>query len=152
MTELPEPYRSDQIQLFALCIWREARGEPYAAKRGIAWVIRNRCLLAPLEGFHKDISSNILKRWAFSSFNEGDVNSTKYPKATDPSWIDSLKAARDVTADPTKGACFYYSRPLMTPPSAWGKVEHSAAIGGLQFYRIPDSFPKWSPPPEMASG
>ena len=135
-----EPYASDPFKLLALCIWREARGESYEAKLGVAWTIKNRCSQAPKEGFKPDIAGNILKPWAFSSFMEGDPNSVKYPAETDPSWQFSMTAAIDPAADPTNKAVFYYSLPLTAPPKAWGEVgkhiEHSATIGGLEFYRL----------------
>lgn len=145
LAPLSEPYDSDPAQLLALCIWREARGESIAAKYGVAWVIMNRCKMAPAQGFKHDVPGNILHPWAFSSFMEGDVNATKYPEPTDPSWQDSLTVAESVTRteDPTNDAVFYFSLPLTSPPlkkdgtCAWGNVEHAASIGGLQFYRIP---------------
>lgn len=132
---LREPYASDPTQLLALCIWREARGEPHAAKLGVAWTIKNRCLVAPAQGFRFDIPHNVLKPGAFSSFLQGDPNSARYPESSDPSWIDSLKAAESVEADPTGGAVFYFSRPLTEPPHDWGEVTGTATIGGLHFYR-----------------
>lgn len=136
-----EPYASDDALLLALCIWREARGEPLRAKCGVAHTVFNRCKLAPREGFKRDVRANILKPWAFSSFMDGDVNSVKYPAENDPSWRESLQAARALTADPTLGAVFYYSLPLTAPPKAWGAVEHTVDIGGLHFYRLPDTIP-----------
>lgn len=133
---LKEPYLSDPTQLLALCIWREARGEPYAAKLGVAWTIKNRCLMAPAQGFRFDIPHNILKPWAFSSFMAGDPNAAKYPEPNDPSWIDSLKAAESTEADPIGSAVFYFSRPLTEPPNVWGRVDQTAVIGGLKFYRV----------------
>jgi len=130
------PYRADPILLLALCIWREARGEPYAAKLGVAWVVRNRCTLAPQEGFKHTLVDNILKPFAFSSFNTGDPNSIKFPEDGDLNWLDSIVAAESLEADPTMGACFYYSPPLTSAPMAWGKVTHSATLGVLQFYRL----------------
>lgn len=134
---LIEPYASDPVQLLALCIWREARGEIRLAKEGVGWVVMNRCRMAPSQGFARSIPGNILKPWAFSSFMEGDPNSTKYPEPNDLSWVDSLGAAEALgLVDPTNGAVFYFSRPLTEPPHAWGNVTHSTTIGGLQFYRI----------------
>src|SRR5579872_4813595 len=98
LAPLNEPYASDPLQLLALCIWREARGECPEAKLGVAWTIRNRCAMAPAQGFKHDIAGNILKPWAFSSFMEGDPNAVKYPQETDLSWHDSMLAAE--SADP----------------------------------------------------
>ena len=137
-----EPFASDPTLLLALCIWREARGESLDAKIGVARTVINRCHTRG-QGFAADISGNVLKPGAFSSFNEGDPNATKYPEHDDPSWRDSLKAAHDAGAsDPILGAVFYYSPPLTAPPCkhdgtcAWGDVEHTATIGNLNFYRI----------------
>jgi spore germination cell wall hydrolase CwlJ-like protein len=135
LAPLIEPYKSSESLLLALCIWREARGESLEAKKAVASVIRNRCAMAPAQGFHSSIAGNILKPWAFSSFMLGDPNSVKYPAETDPSWHDSLAAA-GIGPDLSRGAVFYYSRPLSAPPHAWGEVYHSATIGGLEFYRL----------------
>lgn len=136
----PDEYLNDPTKLLALCIWREARGEGYQGKLGVAWTVKNRCLVSPREGFAKDIKGNVLKPWAFSSFMEGDPNSVKYPKENDPYWLDSLKAAADPAADPTSKAVFYYSSPLTAPPPAWGEVgKHispTVKIGDLNFYRL----------------
>jgi len=137
---IPEPYASDETLLLALCIWREARGEDMAAKLGVAWTVRNRCALAPREGWHQSIRANVLKPFAFSSFNAGDPNAAKYPRPDDTSWWDSVAAAESVEADPTMGGVFYYSAPITEVPRQWGAVVHSATIGGLQFYRL-------APPP-----
>lgn len=134
----PEPYISDPTLLLALCIWREARGESIDTKRGVGWVVMNRCHMAPAQGFKRSIPENVLHPWAFSSFMEGDLNSLKYPADTDASWHDSRTAAESLgLVDPTNDAVFYFSRPLIAPPHAWGNVEHAATIGGLKFYRIP---------------
>ena len=130
------PYISDPTLLLALCIWREARGEPSVAKLGVAWTVKNRCAIAPAQGFKATPLGNILKPGAFSSFSEGDPNATKYPMMADPSWADSLLAARSLEADPTMGAVFYFSPPLIEPPVAWGSIEHAADLGKLHFYRI----------------
>lgn len=144
---LIEPYASDHVQLLALCIWREARSEPVIAKLGVAWTIRNRCAMAPAQGFKSDFSGNILKPWAFASFMEGDPNAKKYPspggaQADRDAWADSLNVAQSVLSDPTAGAVFYFSAPLTAPPvkrdgsCAWGDVVHTVTLGGLQFYRM----------------
>lgn len=136
-TVLPhEPYLSDPIQLMALTIYREGRGEPFAAKVAIKWTVHNRCMMAPREGFLGSIKGNILKPFAFSSFNANDPNSDKYPDIESEVWKSCLEAAQSDEADPTGGAAFYFSRPLTEPPKAWGKVKHTATIGGLQFYTI----------------
>lgn len=133
-----EPYLSDETSLAALCIWREARCVRPAGKLGVYWVLRNRCAMAPAQGFKPSISGNVLKPFAFSSFNADDPNSTLYPEPTDPSWIECLRAVASKQDDPTGGAVFYFSGPQNgPPPHAWGSVNHLADIGNLHFYGIP---------------
>lgn len=135
-TVVPEPPYNSGIMLLALCVWREARSESYAGKLGVVWVLRNRSAMAPLEGFRHSIDEEILRPWQFSSFNENDPNSTKYPEENEPSWLDCLKAAQSDEPDPTGGAVFYFSRPLKEPPKAWGNVIPTADIGNLHFCAI----------------
>ena len=93
--------------------------------------------MAPREGFKFTLDENILKPWAFSSFNSDDPNSTKYPTPNEPSWLDCLHATRENgDYDPTDGAVFYFSLPLTAPPKAWGPVKISTVIGGLTFCTI----------------
>lgn len=128
--------------MLALCMWREARGEPKASKIGVGCVIRNRVAMAPKEGFARDIVGNIVKPWAFSSFNASDPNASKWPVNSDPSWIESCAAADEVLAgcaDTTDGAIFYYSKPLTAAPKTWGAVVQTVVIGGLNFSRKPIS-------------
>ena len=134
---LIEPYKSSAYKLLALCIWREARSESIEAKMAVASVIRNRCALAPQQGFGRTTSENILK---FPSFSEGDKNADKYPMLNDPSWHDSLQAAQLATTglspDRSNGAVFYHDDSTAVPPHVWGYVQECAVVGRLTFYRI----------------
>lgn len=130
---LKSPYDTDDTQLLALCVWREARGESPDAKFGVACVIQNRIAMAPAQGFKSDVRGNILKPWAFSSFMDGDPNSTKYPNVMDASWLECLNAAQSEDPDNTGGAVFYFSPPLTDPPHAWGPVRVTAVIDHLTF-------------------
>ena len=138
----PAEYLDDPVRLLALCVWRESRSEPPEAKLGVAWTVRNRCAMAPREGFRYSIVDNILKPWAFSSFNANDPNARLYPGPMDRSWKESLAAAESNEPDPTDGSIFYFSPPLTAPPSVWGPVEHAATIGRLRFYRPCDPLPR----------
>lgn len=150
-----DPFATDPIQLLALCIWREARGESLSAKIGVGWVIYNRCQMAPAQGFKADIMGNILKPWAFSSFMYGDPNASKYPEPGDRSWKDCLTAADTIDSvdkwtheelihkiDPTNGAVFYDSfkvPPGTHPPigaPGWGKTTFTVSIGNLHFFKL----------------
>jgi spore germination cell wall hydrolase CwlJ-like protein len=123
--------------LLALCIWREARNQSDTAMLGVKWVIKNRCSLAPREGFKPTINGNIFKPYAFSSFNENDPNANKFPKQDDPAWLRILDIVRGDSPDPTDGAVFYFSPPVKTPPKAWGNVVFAAKWDDLNFYKLP---------------
>ena len=122
-------------QLLALCCWREARGEGNLGKRGVAHVIANRA--ADPKWWGHDMRSVILKPFQFSSFNANDPNSTKWPLDDEADWLDCLEAAQKVLAggdpDPSEGATYYFSPPLLVAPHAWGPVEVTAKIGRLTF-------------------
>lgn len=137
MTVTPKPPFDSGDTLTALCVWREARGCNLLAKTSVVWVLMNRARMAPAQGFKPTIAENILKPWAFSSFNANDPNSQKYPLETDHSWIESQEAvAAPGVVDPTNDAVFYFSSPLVEAPKGWGNVEVSAVIDGLTFCRL----------------
>lgn len=132
----PETYgQLGDEDLLALCIWREARGEGALGKRGVAHVICNR--VAANKFFGHDVQSVILKPYQFSSFNDNDPNADKWPADSDPSWLDSQAAAKQVLSwndpDLTAGALYYFSPPLTAPPSAWGSVGVTLVTGNLTF-------------------
>jgi spore germination cell wall hydrolase CwlJ-like protein len=133
----PVPYNQlSDLQLLALCIWRESRGEMPIAKRAVGCVIRNR--IAAHSFFGSSIQAVVLKPYQFSSFNANDPNSGKWPVATDQSWTDSLDEAEEVLGgcdDVSNGALYYFSPPLVAPPHAWGAVVPTAHIGHLEFYK-----------------
>src|SRR4051812_40474848 len=101
LAPLISPFDADDLQLLALCIWREARGEPIESKMGIAQVIHNRIALAPREGFHNSVRGTILAPHAFTSFSVGDPNSVKFPQDMDKSWRECLGVASHSTHTPT---------------------------------------------------
>jgi len=130
------------LDLAALCIWREARGEGILGKRGVAHVIKNRTMEGPL-GY--SISHVVLQPYQFSSFNANDPNADKWPTDSDHSWLDCQQTAQEVLHgsdfDITNGARFYFSPPLTSPPHAWGDVEVTLKVGNLTFCKTktPDS-------------
>ena len=132
---LKAPFDTDDEQLLALCVWREARGESLAGMTGVANVVMNRCKIAPAQGFRHDVRGNVLKPWAFSSFMPSDPNSQKYP-TPGIVWQNCLAAARAAMADMTGGAVFYFSPPIKTPPIVWGNVRNTTNIGNLHFYAL----------------
>lgn len=122
----------------ALCIWREARGEQYMGKRGVAHVIWNRAQQPGWWG--RTVSQVILKPFQFSSFNANDPNSNEWPDESTQVWEDCATIANAVLSrdadeqnDLTLGAVYYFSPPLTVPPRVWGNVEITTVIGRLTF-------------------
>lgn len=132
-----QPYTDlDDAHLLALCIYREARGESFLGKRGVACVVRNR--VAARSYFGADYARVILKPYQFSSFNANDPNSGVWPIDGEPVWMECLVEANNVLGgidDVSNGALFYFSPPLTAPPHAWGPVVATAHIGNLNFYK-----------------
>lgn len=124
--------------LLSLCVWREARGEPYVSKACVAHVVLNR--VAHPCWWGDSIHTVILKPWQFSSFNPSDPNNAKWPEDNDPSWIDSQKAVDAVlsgSTDPTDGAQYYHDV-TMKWPKAWGNQANyvnTLNINRLMFFR-----------------
>lgn len=100
-------YTSSDTNLLARCISAEARGEPYLGQVAVAAVILNR---VKHPDFPNSISGVIYQPWAFSSVNDGQINSSPTQSA--------LNAARDALNgwDPTNG-CIYFYNPAKTTNS-----------------------------------
>lgn len=141
----PKPYDElTDLELCALCVWREARGESYLGKRSVMHVIWNRAQNPGWWGH--DARQVVLKPYQFSSFNENDPNSKEWPTEEKPAdwqaWVDALAIANAVLSrdpseqnDLTQGAVFYFSPPLTEPPHTWGAVDFTVKIGNLSFYK-----------------
>ncbi|HWH59342.1 MAG TPA: cell wall hydrolase [Terriglobales bacterium] len=105
-------------------------------RRGVGCVVRNR--IAARSFFGHNYASVILKPWQFSSFNQSDPNSSKWPTDGTIDWMSCMAEANDVLGgcdDVTNGALYYFSPPLTAPPHAWGAVIATAHIGNLNFYK-----------------
>ncbi len=129
------------LTLLALVIWREAQGENYATKLGVACSIRNR-VQNPRWWGH-DWIGVILMPWQYSSFNHGDPNSAKFPLLTDPVWSDCMDIAQKVylggIGDTTQDATSYFDNSLDYNPPKWatdGSQVHTLDIGALHFYKL----------------
>lgn len=136
-----QPYSElSDLALLELCVWREARGEPFDAKRGVAHVIRNR-VYSGIHWWGTDWHSVILHPYQFSSFNESDVNAAKWPTDFDNSFADCCQACIPVfngaDDDLTQGALWYHDT-SMGWPHAWGDQRNyvqTLAMGRLLFYK-----------------
>lgn len=148
---LPDPTKpftsQDPVVLLACTVWGEARGEGMDGKIAVACVVRNRVGKQGKYGW--GFTGVILRPHQFSCFDAGDPNHDKLLEplkhGTIDTWQACLTAAHVVywgsQTDITGGACFYYSKPLTSPPRkhdgtlAWGSVAHCIDIGGLSFWR-----------------
>lgn len=141
----PRPYNQlSDLATLQLVIWREARGEPFDGKRGVAHVVRNRTLVAAWWNGHiaGSISRVVLQPYQFSSFNPNDPNSDKWPDDADPSFAECCAAAVPVylnhDEDNTDGATYYYDASIDWP-LAWGNqdlYENTLNVGRLLFWKL----------------
>jgi hypothetical protein len=124
--------------LTQLCVWREARGVPQAYS-AVTWVIVNRADryldMIPDEALiHVVTQSN-----QFSSMtHSGDLNLIQWPRlgAVWSSVCTAVDAVFDgFTPDPTDTATYYFSPPLIEPPSAWGPVVRTGTFGTIQTFK-----------------
>ena len=126
--------------LFALCVWREARGEGDLGRRGVANVIWNRKNQPSWWG--RDLRGVILAPWQFSSFNAKDPNSQMFPQDLARSWVEIQAIVKGILngsePDNTNGANFYHDTSIPFPPK-WGLREDyklTLQVGRLLFYRF----------------
>lgn len=128
--------QANDVYNLRLCMWREARGEPVDAQRGVYWVVINRANDTE-NRWPKAISAVILQPKQFSSFNGNDPNFCKYPFPTQVgTTIDAI--IDEPGDDPTGGANSYHSFPVGHP--AWPKWatedKQTAMLGHFRFYRL----------------
>lgn len=148
----PQDYTSlSDLTLMQLCVWREARGEGYDGKRGVAHVIRNRTLVPSWWNRHipGSVACVVLQPFQFSSFNPTDPNADKWPADDDPSFAECCAAALAVwqgtDEDNTDGATYYYDTSISWP-SAWGdqsKYVNTLDLGRLRFWKLKNDDSKW---------
>jgi N-acetylmuramoyl-L-alanine amidase len=134
-------YKSlDDVNLLALCIWREARGETWRTKLAVGCSVRNR--VHHPDWWGHDYHSVILDPYQYSSFNASDPNSKKWPNDEDPNWLESLEAASLIingnTTDTTSGATSYFDKSLDDNPPKWAssaEMSKLRTIGSMHFYK-----------------
>lgn len=131
------------IMLLSMLIWGEARGEDIVGKQAVAWVVRNRVYAA--RNYGKDWTGVMLKKKAFSCFNEKDVNREKVEEVMfDRKTWKEFKIGFNIAImihlgfgfDPTIGATHYFNKRLS--PSWARKMIKTAVIGEHVFYKYAD--------------
>lgn len=122
------------IAVAALCIWREARGEPYGSKVAIARVLKER---ARDPRWPNTLDAIALQPLQFSSFNSGDPNAVRFPMRGTAEWRafeECWRAVLDEAPSPVDGANHYHD--ISIKPPAWtAKMRRLGQIGKLIFYK-----------------
>lgn len=124
--------------VFALCLWREARGEPIDGKEAIADVILNR---AADPRWPDSIPGVVADPWQFSAFNPHDPNARRWPDPIRSSpgdwaaWVECWEIAeRKLTEGPAlPGVDHYHATNIRRPQWAMG-MEQALRVGGHVFY------------------
>jgi len=134
MKKIPLSALNESYELImgALCIWREARGEPREGKVAVWNVIKNR---VASKRWGPTITRVVTARWQFSAFNDGDPNTTKFPAVEDVAWQECLEVVIGNGApDITQGAMFYFNPKIVMPP--WSRTMiKTGSFGNHDFYR-----------------
>lgn len=129
------------VMVMALTVWGEARGEPTAGQKAVAWVIRNRVDHPSWWG--RDLTGVCLKPYQFSCWNHKDPN---YPRLINEAtrvspdfkairlMCEAVLLSTSADDDPTNGADHYCTR-AVAAKTAWthGQVP-VAEIGNHLFY------------------
>lgn len=136
-----------ELDITALCVWRESRGEMLAVRRCVAWSIKNRAARPRWwnqpQGSHPSLwHATVLKPWQYSSFNTSDPNETRWPLSdTDEGWGETRQAVQEVMdstgPDPTDGATHYYDTSISFP-KAWGNESNwlnTLNLGHVRFWK-----------------
>jgi len=129
---------SANLTFLALTVWREARGEPFHGKLGVAFSIMNRVKRPAWWG--NDLQGVVFKRWQYSSMTDPkDPQVTKWPLSGDPAWQECLEVAEmailGAIPSPVDGADSYFD--LSIPAPKWANEENFVcAIGRLRFHDV----------------
>jgi spore germination cell wall hydrolase CwlJ-like protein len=135
--------RITDLFYLAFVLWREARNEPRDGKVALVYSILNRVKNPKWWG--NDVASVCTKPWQYSSMTDPhDVQLTKYPASTDPSWVECIQVASDVydgtVPNPCPGADSYYATYISAPN--WAKPEQFVAqVGAHRFYNTDGDHP-----------
>jgi N-acetylmuramoyl-L-alanine amidase len=131
-------WKSYQLSLLALVIWREARGEGPKAMMAVGCAIRNR-VERPI-WWGKDYISVITKKWQFSSMAApGDMQLIRYPQAGDSAFEQALQIAEwvisGIVSNPFPGADSFYDDSIPRPKWATDS-NYCGTIGRIAFHNV----------------
>jgi N-acetylmuramoyl-L-alanine amidase len=118
----------------SICIWAEARGEPYAGKIAVGEVIRNRC-----KAWNKSVAAVVFQPLQFSWTNSYDANRIVAFLCDDTDTVvrDCCNAwVASETSSLTGGARNYYNAKLVKP--SWADtLVNPIVIGNHTFGTAP---------------
>ena len=107
-----------QTVILALCVWREARGEPRDCKLAVAYSVLNR--VARPAWWGKTVLGVLGKKWQYSSLAApGDPQLILWPVESDSTWQECLDVADSALnnrePNPAPGADSYYDTSISAP-------------------------------------
>ncbi len=131
-----------RLYILALCVFREARGEPFYGKLLVANTIRERVRDSRWPDTFEKV---ILQPWQFSAFNKNDPNNLVYPRTgntpspNDKAWLDCIDAAQKVLGDknpiPANHRANHYHTAAVHPRWSEGKTP-VAIVGHHKFFLL----------------
>lgn len=118
------------IELLALCIWSEARGEPIKGQVAVGHVVLNR--VKGSDWFGKTIRGVILKKYQFSWFNDPP---SKLPKVGKEFVAIAELIDAGITKDVSRGATHFHADWLDPEPFWAEEMKRVTTIGAHIFYK-----------------
>lgn len=134
----PELTKAADKVFLALVLWREARGEPYPVRVGVACSMMNR--VARPSWWGNSVTEVLFKRWQYSSMTDPkDPQLTTWPRGTEQSWQECLQiahlAVEGQLQNPVPGADSYFD--ISIPAPKWATDDlFVAQLGRIRFYDL----------------
>jgi N-acetylmuramoyl-L-alanine amidase len=131
-------WKSYQLSLLALAVWREARGEGPKCMTAVGCAIRNRVKRPTWWG--ADYIGVVTKKWQFSSMAApGDPQLIRYPQTGDASFEQALQIAEwvinETASNPFPGADSFWDDSIPRPK--WATDENIVGkIGRMTFANV----------------
>lgn len=120
----------NDVELLALCIWSEARGEPLKGQVAVGHVVMNR--VRGSDWFGKTIRGVILKKYQFSWFNDPP---SKLPKVGREFTAIAAMVEAGLTKDASRGATHFHADWLEPAPFWAEEMKRTTKIGAHIFYK-----------------
>jgi spore germination cell wall hydrolase CwlJ-like protein len=140
----------DDLDVMALTVWAEARGESVRGQQAVAWVIKNRWLHPrwwsrnSRDGIPDDtIAAVVRDPWQFSCWNPNDPNRARLDSPKTQERVD-FQRIREVcrmvlngeVQDPT-GTADHYCTTAIVRHTRWARGRKPVAvIGNHSFFRL----------------